>query len=100
MQWMGSLPNRAEIARRVSPLTYVRAGLPPILSVHGDADRAVPYQHAVRLHDALSKVGAPNQLVTIPGGGHVGFSPEERTRIYAAIREFLAKNGLGGDLSN
>jgi acetyl esterase/lipase len=49
MTWFGSLPDRAEIARRVSPLTYVRAGLPPILSIHGDADRVVPYQHAVRL---------------------------------------------------
>ena len=94
-QWMGSLPNREEIARRVSPLTYVRAGLPPILTVHGDADPVVPYQHAVRLHEALSKAGVPNQLITIPGGKHGGFTPEERTRIFTAIREFLAKNGLG-----
>jgi acetyl esterase/lipase len=94
-QWMGSLPNKDEIARRVSPLTYVRAGLPPIISIHGDADPVVPYQHAVRLHEALEKAGTPNQLVTIPGGKHGGFTPDERTRIYVAIREFLAKNGLG-----
>jgi acetyl esterase/lipase len=95
MQWMGGLPNREEVARRVSPLTYIRAGLPPILTVHGDADTTVPYQHAVRLHEALAKAGVPNQLVTIPGGKHGGFTPDERTRIYVAIREFLAKNGLG-----
>jgi len=95
MQWMGGLPNREEVARRVSPLTYIRAGLPPILTVHGDADTTVPYQHAVRLHEALAKAGVPNQLVTVPGGKHGGFTPEERTRIYVAIREFLAKNGLG-----
>jgi len=95
MQWMGGLPNREEVARRVSPLTYIRAGLPPILTVHGDADPVVPYQHAVRLHEALSKAGVANQLVTIPGGKHGGFTAEERTRIYVAIREFLAKNGLG-----
>jgi acetyl esterase/lipase len=94
MQWMGGLPNREEVARRVSPLTYIRPGLPPILTVHGDADTTVPYQHAVRLHEALAKAGVPNQLVTIPGGKHGGFTPEERTRIYVAIREFLAKNGL------
>jgi acetyl esterase/lipase len=95
MQWMGGLPNREEVARRVSPLTYIRAGLPPILTVHGDTDTTVPYQHAVRLHEALAKAGVPNQLVTIPGGKHGGFTPDERTRIYVAIREFLAKNGLG-----
>jgi hypothetical protein len=26
---------------------------------------------------------------------HGGFTPVERTKIYTAIREFLAKNGLG-----
>jgi acetyl esterase/lipase len=94
-QWMGSMPNRDEIAHRVSPLTWVRAGLPPILTIHGDADPLVPYQHAVRLHEALSKVKVPNQLLTIPGGKHGGFTGQERAGIYVTIREFLAKNGLG-----
>ena len=93
-QWFGSLPNREEIAHRVSPLTYVRSGLPPILTVHGDADTTVPYQHAVRLHEALNKAGVTNQLVTVPGGKHGNFTPEERTKVYSAIRDFLAKNGL------
>jgi len=35
--WMGSMEDRHEIARRVSPLTYVRPGLPPIVTIHGDA---------------------------------------------------------------
>jgi acetyl esterase/lipase len=94
MTWLGSLPNRAEIATRVSPLTYVRKGLPPILSIHGDADRVVPYQHGVRLHEALNKVGVVNQLITIPGGGHGNFTPEQRTMIYTTIQQFLKKNGL------
>jgi acetyl esterase/lipase len=93
-QWLGSLPNRDEVARRVSPLTYVRAGLPPILTIHGDSDQLVPYQEAVRLHEALSKVNVPNQLLTIPGGKHGGYTAEERTRIFVTIREFLARSGL------
>jgi len=92
MTWFGTLPNREEIAKRVSPLTYVRPGLPPILSIHGDADRVVPYQHAVRLHEALNKAGVANQLITIPGGGHGNFTPEQRTMIYTTIREFLTKH--------
>ena len=96
VQWLASQPNREEIARRVSPLTYVRPGLPPVLAIQGDADPTVPYQHSVRLTEALSKVDVPNQLLTIPGGKHGGFSPEERTRIFATIHEFLAKIGLGG----
>ena len=46
VEWMGSLENRFEIAERVSPMTYVKAGLPPTLTIHGDADPTVPYQHA------------------------------------------------------
>ena len=96
-QWMGSLPNREEIARRVSPLTYIRPGLPPIMTIHGDADTTVPYEQAVRLHAALDKANIPNRFLTIPGGKHGNFTPEERTRIYEAIREFLAKNGLSAN---
>jgi len=97
VRWFGSMPNstRMEVAKRVSPMTYVRAGLPPILTVHGDADPTVPYPEAVALHAALAKVNVPNQLITIPGGKHGGFTPAERDRIYLTIREFLGKNGLG-----
>jgi acetyl esterase/lipase len=93
--WLASMTNREEIARRVSPLTYIRAGLPPILTIHGDADPTVPYQHAVRLHEALGKAGVPNQLVTIPGGKHGGFSREETLRAFTAIQKFLADHNLG-----
>ncbi len=93
-RWFGSLPDRLEIAKRVSPMEYVRDGLPPILTVHGDADPVVPYPEAVRLHQALAKTNTPNLLLTIPGGGHGGFSNEQRTRIYTTIREFLTKNGV------
>jgi len=94
--WLGSLPNKDEIAKRVSPLTWVRPGLPPILTIHGDMDQLVPYDEAVRLHAALAKAGVTNQLLTIPGGRHGNFTPEERSKIFSTIRDFLGKNGLGG----
>jgi hypothetical protein len=31
-------------------------------------------------------------LLTIPGGRHGGFTPDERTKIFASIREFLARH--------
>jgi len=87
--WLGSTLNREQIATRVSPLTYVREGLPPVLTIHGDADPIVPYDQGVRLHQALDKAGVPNQLITVPGGGHGGFTNAESVRIYAAITGFL-----------
>jgi len=92
--WLSSRPDRGEIAKRVSPLEYVRAGLPPIFTIHGDADPTVPYQHAVRLHEALKQAGVPNELLTVPGGKHGGFTPDERLRIFAATQAFLKKQGI------
>ncbi len=89
VEWMGSMPNRYEIAERVSPLTYVRAGIPPVLTIHGDADRTVPYSHATRLRDALSREGVPNRLHTVRGGGHGNFSVREYDEIYEVVRQFL-----------
>lgn len=88
------MPNREEVARRVSPLSYVRADLPPILTIHGDADPTVPYTHATRLQAALNQAGVKNQLLTIPGGRHGGFTPEERVKVFTTIQDFLKKSGL------
>jgi acetyl esterase/lipase len=92
VSWLGSQADRDELARRVSPLTYVKQGLPPILTFHGDKDELVPYSHAVRLHKMLEKAGVQNQLVTIPGGKHGGFSREQMVDCYATIRDFLQKH--------
>ena len=89
--WLGSMADREEIASRVSPLTYVRQGLPPIITIHGDADPTVPYSHAVRLREALEQKRVPHRLVTVPGGGHGGFNREEMVTIYAAIWGFLSE---------
>ncbi|HIE91333.1 MAG TPA: alpha/beta hydrolase [Acidobacteria bacterium] len=97
--WMGSLPNRLDIADRVSPLTYVRAGLPPVLSIHGDADPTVPYQHGVRLHAELAKFSVANELHTVPDGRHGGFNREQTVAIFETIDRFLTKHGLAGDAS-
>jgi acetyl esterase/lipase len=92
--WLSSFENRRDIAWRVSPLKYVRPGLPPILTIHGDADPTVPYAHAVRLQEALEKAGVPHQLITVPGGKHGGFSQPEMVRIYTGIHEFLGRYKL------
>ena len=62
--------------------------------VHGDADPTVPYEHGVRLQKALEEAGVPNELVTVPGGRHGGFTDDEYVRIYEAIRNFLGTHGI------
>ncbi len=92
IEWFGSMNNRNELAKELSPLSYVRSGLPAIMTIHGDNDNIVPYSQAVRLHAALDNVGVANQLVTIHKGGHDGFNQQELSDSFNTIREFLRKN--------
>lgn len=99
IRWFGDLPNRVELARRLSPLAYVRQGMPPIISIDGDKDPIVPYEQAVRLHAALTRNGLPNQLVTIQGGGHgsttpFAWNPDQNLQAQEAIFKFLEKYGI------
>ncbi|MEX1139838.1 MAG: alpha/beta hydrolase [Bacteroidota bacterium] len=94
VSWIGNQENGASVAKRVSPLTYVRKGLSPILTIHGNNDQLVPYSHAVRLHDALTKAGIRNELLTIPGGMHGGFTDDEMKKIFQTIRDFLGAQGV------
>jgi len=91
VMWLGSLTDREQVAKKVSPLTYVRPALPPTIMIHGDADDTVPYTHSVRLHAALDKAGVPNELLTIPGGKHGEFNHSQLETSYAHIWAFLGK---------
>jgi acetyl esterase/lipase len=94
VSWLGSAPGREELARRISPLSYVRPGVPPVLTIHGDADKVVPYSHAVRLHQALTKAGVRNQLLTIPGAGHGWLTAEQDVLAFETARSFLESLGI------
>jgi acetyl esterase/lipase len=94
VRWVGGGDDRESLASRLSPLTYVRADQPPVFTIHGDDDPTVPYSHATRLRDALTRVGVANELITVPGGKHGGFPAAESLRIWTAIRVFLQKHRL------
>lgn len=92
--WLpASLPDRQEIARRVSPITWVRKDLPPILTIHGDADPTVPYEHGVDLTKALRDAKADAELIPVPQGVH-GFPPEKMKELFDMIFRFLEKRKI------
>jgi dipeptidyl aminopeptidase/acylaminoacyl peptidase len=86
------MPDRNEIAARISPLNFVTSELPPIITIHGDADPTVPYNHAKQLHSLLDRAEVTNELVTVPNGRHGGFSANEMIRIYERVFQFLDEN--------
>jgi len=88
--WIPEQPDRMDLARRLSPLTYVRKGLPPVLTIHGDADPIVPYDQAVRLTKALKDAHDNAELITVPSGKH-GLTPEEMNAVFPKIFAWLKK---------
>jgi acetyl esterase/lipase len=91
-EWVGRGPDHLAVARQVSPVAYVTAGLAPIITIHGNADDHVPYRQAVRLHDALSAARVRNELITLPGAVHGALA--EHLDTYPRVFAFLAQAGL------
>ena len=69
----------------------LRAGDPPVLVVHGTADRTVPYSQAEALVAAARRVGVSTELVRVENGGHtLGLDQVVAGRtIRQSVREFL-----------
>jgi len=93
--WVGDQPNADEIAKRVSPIHYVTADVPPIITIHGDKDALVPYEQSVQLHKELDAAKVPNQLYTVPGANHGGFTFDQNQKAWAAVRQFLQEHVKG-----
>ena len=88
------LLEHKDLAKAASPITYVAAGDPPFLIIHGDADQVVPFNQSERLDAALKKAGDESTLIAVTGAGHGGFrNPEVAHR----IRQFFDKHLRGKD---
>lgn len=67
-RWIGD-PESAQMSA-VSPLYRVAEISVPVLLIHGEDDRRVDYEHALRLSHALSAHGKPHRLLRIDDMGH------------------------------
>jgi acetyl esterase len=56
--------------RAISPIFAVHQGMPPFLCIHGSKDDQVAYDQSPAMCDAMRRVGAVCELITIEGGGH------------------------------
>jgi carboxymethylenebutenolidase len=65
------------------------ARLPPVLILHGDADRVVPVNEADKLEAVLKEAGVPYEMHIYPGADH-GFRGADREDALKRTLEFLA----------
>jgi dipeptidyl aminopeptidase/acylaminoacyl peptidase len=85
--YVGGAPRAVpDTYRMASPITYVRADAPPILTIHGDSDKACLVQQAQLLDERIRQVGGLHTLIIKRGAGHMDFSLAE-----PAVWEFLAR---------
>jgi acetyl esterase/lipase len=91
--WIPEQAGRMELAHRVSPMTYVRKDVPAVLTIHGDADPTVPYEHGVKLTKALRDAGADAEMISVRDGRH-GFPKAQLDTLFPQIFEFLRNRGV------
>jgi alpha-L-fucosidase 2 len=79
--------------RAISPIHAVHKGMPPFLAIHGTKDDQVPYEQSIAMCDAMHKVGATCDLITVEGGGHgmSGWKAPEMQHWKAEMVEWLRK---------
>lgn len=58
------------IAKEMSPINWVTPEAPPILIIHGDADRVVPFEQSQRLVKKLEEAKVPVKLELKKGRDH------------------------------
>lgn len=83
-------PEALAFRRALSPVHGVKAGLPPTLLVHGDADETVPLQQSLGYAQTLRSAGVPCELLTIKNGPHSLWAWERLgSRHHAAVIGWL-----------
>ena len=59
-----------DVVRAANPVSYVDPKDPPILIIHGDADKTASPQHSKTLDEVLKSKGIHSELMMLPKIGH------------------------------
>jgi acetyl esterase/lipase len=63
-------PESLQLLRALSPVNRVKAGMPPVLLIHGDADKTVPIQQSINFQRRIRAAGGTCDLFTLAGAPH------------------------------
>lgn len=87
----GPLAEKLELAKLVSPATYISHLCPPVLLIHGERDNVVPLEETVAFHEKLKAAKVDSTLLVLPGTGH-GWDPAlTRPAIVGFFKRVLGK---------
>jgi dipeptidyl aminopeptidase/acylaminoacyl peptidase len=83
--------NAARIAFESSPMYTISTWKSPVLLIHGDDDRNVPFHETVILVEALRKQGVPFEQLVFPDEIHGFLTYKRWLEAYSATAKFLDK---------
>ncbi len=69
-QIFGKVTDLETQIKAISPIYHLTKDDPPLLLIHGDADKTVPVQQSKILKAKYDELGLPVELVIKEGGGH------------------------------
>jgi acetyl esterase/lipase len=91
----GPPKEKADVAKQISPVTFVSKDDPPFLIMHGTKDPTVNINQSERLYNLQKQTGVSTALVRVIDGGHGFASPE----ISARVKAFFDKHLLDKDVA-
>jgi acetyl esterase/lipase len=91
--WVG-VGGSSETRRSMSAITYVNAGAPPFLILHGDQDEDIHLRQSKEFARRLEAAGVVTTLIEVQGTGHTLNSPGQRPspkQLADTVTEFFAR---------
>jgi dipeptidyl aminopeptidase/acylaminoacyl peptidase len=85
-------PDAARLAFESSPLASMKTWRSPVLLIHGDDDRNVPFSETVHLVEALRNQGVEFEQLIFPDEIHDFLKHEDWLRAYRASADFLDRH--------
>jgi len=90
-------PDAARLAFESSPLSSIKTWRSPVLLIHGDDDRNVPFSETVHLVEALRTQGVEFEQLIFPDEIHDFLKYEDWLRAYRASADFLDRHLKNGN---
>lgn len=89
-------PQSLNALRVISPINRVRAGMPPVLLLHGDADKTVPIAQSLAFQKRLRAAGNTCDLIVLKDAPHAlipweKLTPDYRPQLIAWLRKTLGE---------
>jgi acetyl esterase/lipase len=75
--------GRQALSKEISPIHFIRSNMPPILIVHGDADKLVPIYQAETFQARVKEFGSSIKVIVKPGADHGWLGMDRDMKVFA-----------------